>query len=167
MASSTEPKREGWGGGGRRHGPPTEEERRQHEAEFQQDFLNEYRKRYGDASISSDQVWELFQATEDQWHAKMKERHRRHSPNHGGPPPHHGGPPPHHGGPPPHFEEMRKRVLSELQQEFYNDFKTTYSANKINADQAWVLIQKLQKSKHEKFEADRRKHGHGPPPPHQ
>ncbi|CAF4410336.1 unnamed protein product, partial [Adineta steineri] len=56
MASSTEPKREGWGGG-RRHGPPTEEERRQHEAEFQQDFLNEYRKRYGDASVSSDQVW--------------------------------------------------------------------------------------------------------------
>ncbi|UJR23921.1 hypothetical protein I4U23_026893 [Adineta vaga] len=157
MASTTESKKEGCCGGGRRHGPPTEEERRQHEAEFKQEFVDEYRKRYGDGLISAEQTWELFQAVEDRWHAKMKERRP--------PPPHHGGPPPpHHGGPPPHFEEKRKEILAELQQDFQKDFASAHGTNKVNADQAWLLIQQVQTKKHEKWEADRRKHGHGPGP---
>jgi hypothetical protein len=184
MASTTEATREGWGGG-RRHGPPTEEERRQHEAEFKQAFVEEYHKRHGDALISAEQTWELYQAVEEQWHAKMKERHHRpshsrsppshhgsHSP-HRGSPPHHGNHSPHHGGP-HHFEEKRKEILSALHEDFQKDFTTTYGTTKVNADQAWLLIQKVQQNKHEKWQADRQKHGHGPgkhgrhsPPPHQ
>ena len=163
MASATEPKKEG-GCGGRRHGPPTEEERQKFEAEFKQEFLDEYRKRHGDALISAEQTWELYQAVEERWHAKMKER--RHSPSrhHGPPPPHHGdhSPPPHHRGPPPHFEEKRKEILSELKEEFQKDFTTSHGSSTVNADQAWSLIQKVQQKKREKFEADRQKHGHGP-----
>ncbi|CAF1050107.1 unnamed protein product [Adineta ricciae] len=175
MASTAQPQQQAWGG--RPPGPPTEEERRQFDAEFKQDFLNEYRKRYGDALISAVQTWELFQTVEDQWHAKMKQRHPPPPHHHGGPPPHHfggpppphfgGPPPPHHGGPPPDFEEKRKQILSDLKKDFEKDFATTHGSSKVNADQAWLLIQKVQRSKHEKFEADRRKHGHHhfPPPP--
>jgi len=161
MASTTETKKGGnWGG--RRHGPPTEEERQQHQAEFKQEFLNEYRKRYGDALISAEQTWELYQAVEERWHAKMKER-RRHSKSHSHSPSSdhgdHSPNRPHHGGP-PHFEAKRKQILSELHQDFEKDFTTAHGTTKINADQAWSLIQKVQHNKHEKWEANRKKHGH-------
>lgn len=187
MASATETKKDGNCGGdgaGRRHGPPTEEERQKFQAEFKQEFLEEFRQRYGDQLISAEQTWELYQAVEEKFHAKKRERRAQH---HQGPPhhrghhsPHHGDhapPPPHHGGPPPHFEEKRKEILTELQQEFEKDFTTAHGSNKVNADQAWSLIQKVQQNKHQKWDADRQKHGHGrrhgsgergqhsPPPP--
>jgi len=157
MASTIETKKDGWRGG-RRHGSPTEEERQKWQAEFKQEFLDEYRKRYGDALISAEQTWELYQAIEERRHAKMKER--RHSPPHSHSPPRKEGEhSPHHRGP-HHFEEKRKEMLSELQQEFQNDFTTAHGTNKINADQAFLLIQKVQRSKHEKWEAHRQKQGH-------
>jgi hypothetical protein len=174
MASTTESKKEGWYGGGRRHGPPTEEERRQHEAEFKQEFLDEYRKRYGDQLISAEQTWELYQAIDERWHAKMKER--RHQPQHGSrSPPQHGSQspprhgshsPPRHGSPGRHFEEKRKQVLAELQQDFQKDFTAAHGTNKVNADQAWLLIQKVKKTKFEKWQAERQKHGHRHGPGH-
>jgi len=158
MATTIETKKDGWWSG-RRHGPPTEEERQQRQAEFKQEFLDEYRNRYGDALISAEQTWELYQAIEERRHAKKKER--RHSPPHShSPPPQDGDhPPPHHRGP-HHFEEERKEFLSELQQEFQKDFTTAHGTDKINADQALLLIQKVQRSKHEKWEANRQKQGH-------
>jgi hypothetical protein len=180
MASTVESKKESCSGG-RRHGPPTEEERRQHEAEFKQEFLDEYRKRYGDEQISAEQTWELFQVLEERWHAKMKER--RHQKRHGSrssshsshSPPHHGSKSPsrhgsrspkRHGSPRRHFEEKRKQVLAELQQDFQKDFTTAHGTNKVNVDQAWELIQKVKKSKFEKWQAQRQKHGHHHGPGH-
>ena len=159
MASTTETKNESCCGG-RRHGPPTEEERRQREAEFKQEFLDEYRKRYGDELISAEQTWELFQVLEENWHAKMKER--RHRGHHGSRSPRHHGShsPKHHGSPRRHFEEKRKQVLAELQQDFQKDFTATHGTNQVNIDQAWELIQKVKKSKFEKWQAERQKHGH-------
>lgn len=131
--------------GGRRHGSPTEEERRQRAAEFKQEFLDEYRKQHGDALISAEQTWELYQIVEERWHAKMKER-RSH---------------PSHRGGPHHFEEKRKQILSGLQQDFQNDFSTAHGTDNVSVDQAWSLIQKVQQTKHEKWQADRQKHGFG------
>jgi hypothetical protein len=171
MASTCESKKEGsWGG--RRHEPPTEEERRQREAEFKQEFLDEYRKRYGDELISAEQTWELYQVLEERWHAKMKER--RHQAHHGSrSPPHHGSQspprhdshsPPRHGSPRRHFEEKRKQVFAELHQDFQKDFTAAHGTDKINVDQAWSLIQKVKQAKFEKWQAGRQKHGqrHGP-----
>jgi hypothetical protein len=164
MASTSETKKDG-SFGGRRHGPSTEEERRQHQTELKQEFLEVYRERYGDALISAEQTWELYEVIHERWRAKMKERHR--SPPHShSPPPHHDEHPPHHSGPPHHLEEIRKQVHSELQQDFQKDFTTAHGTNKINVDQAWLLIQKVQHNKHDKLEAHRLKHGlghrHGP-----
>jgi hypothetical protein len=110
MASTCESKKEGsWGG--RRHEPPTEEERRQREAEFKQEFLDEYRKRYGDELISAEQTWELYQVLEERWHAKMKER--RHQAHHGSrSPPHHGSqsPPRHDSHSPPRHDSLIQKV---------------------------------------------------------
>ena len=192
MASTTETKKESCCDG-RHHRHPTEEERRQREAEFKQEFLDEYRKRYGDELISAEQTWELFQVLEESWHAKMKERRhsgqhgsqsprhhgshspkhhvspRRHRGQHGSRSPHHGSQSPRHhgshsskrqGSPRHHFEEKRKQVLAELQQDFQNDFTVTHGTSKVNVDQAWALIQKVKKSKFEKWQAQREKHGH-------
>lgn len=161
MASTTETKQDDRCGG-RRHGPPTEEERRQREAEFKQEFLDEYKKRHGDALISAEQTWELYQAVEERWHAKMKQR--RSSPPHhddrSSSSPHQGDRSPHRGGP-RRFEEKRKEVHAELQQEFQKDFATSHGTNTVNIDQAWALIQKVQQGKREKWQANREKHGHG------
>jgi hypothetical protein len=165
MASTDETKKGGCCGG-RRHGPPTEEERRQREAEFKQEFLDEYRQRYGDALISAEQTWELYQAVDERWHAKMKGRHPHpqhqgdhpqhqgdHPQHQGDHPQHQGDHPQHHGGP-PHCDEKRKQIFSELQQEFQKDFGAAHGASKINADQAWSLVLKVKQNK--------RGHRHGP-----
>ena len=163
-ATSVETKNEGHCGGGRhRHGPPTEEQRQQFEAEFKQAFLDEYKKRFGDQLISADQTWELYQAIQEQWHAKKKER--RHSPpgQHHGPPPPEGAP--GHHWPPPDFEEKRKQITAELQQDFQSNFTAAHGSNKINADQAWSLIQQIKQKKREKWKYNRPKHWphhHGP-----
>jgi hypothetical protein len=151
MASTTETKKEG-SYGGRRHGPPTEEERQKWEAEFKQEFQDEYRKQYGDESISAEQTWELYQTIKERWFAKKKERHhsssrsRSRSPQHGD----------HHG-----FEEKRKQLFAELQQDFQKDYTAAHGTNKINAEQAWSLFQKVKQNKREKWAAKREKHGWG------
>jgi hypothetical protein len=74
MASTIETKKEGCCGG-HRHGPPTEEERQQRQAEFKQEFFDEYRKRYGDGLISSEQCWELGKVLKERhWQAKKERR---------------------------------------------------------------------------------------------
>jgi len=161
MASTIETKKEG-SCGGRRHGPPTEEERQQRQAEFKQEFLDEYRKQYGDAPISGEQTWALYQGIKERRLAKKKEH--RHSPTHSHSPPRDGdNPAPHHRDH-HHFEEKHKEILAELHQEFEKDFTTAHGTNKINADQAWLLIQQVQHNKREKWEANRQKCGnrHGP-----
>jgi hypothetical protein len=165
MTTTTEPKKEA-SCGGRKWGPPSEEERQQREAEFKQEFLDEYKKRHGDSLISAEQTWELYQAVEERWHAKKKEhrQQRRSSPSHeqgGSPSRHHGSSPHHRRHSPAHFEEKRKQIFTELHQDFQTNFTTAHGAEKVNAEQAWSLIQKVQHTKREKWQADRQKHGHG------
>ncbi|CAF1310692.1 unnamed protein product [Adineta steineri] len=163
MASTEEHKKEGGcgRGGGHKWGPKSEEERQKHEAEFKQFFDDEYRKRYNDSTISAEQTWELFVGIKDQWRAKKREqwkgkhegheqgKHEGHGKGSGSRSPSHS---------PSRWEEKRKQMQTELHTEFEKDYTTAHGNNKINADQAWALVQQVKKNKREKFGQG---HGHG------
>jgi len=113
-------------------------------------------------------AWEVYLAADELWHVKMKERRQeRHHQHHPQPPSDHTSPGPHHSPPPAHIDETHKRITSELHQEFLNDFKATHAAtDTIDAEQAWLLVEKIQHSKHDKWEADRAQHVHKHGPRH-
>ena len=150
-AAAAHLKKEGFGGGLMR-GPPSEEEHKKLEAEFKQAFIDEYRKQYGDSLISSSQTWKLYRTVKDNWRAKMRERHAppdqrysSHQQDHL----------------PPHLEEKRKQMQLELQKEFQKVYTVAHGTNKINAEQACVLLQKVKENKVDKLQAEHHKSGHG------
>lgn len=162
MASEAESKKEHCRGGGcHKWGPPSEEERQRREGEFKQAFLEEYRKRYGDSLITADQTWELFTAMKEQWRAKKMERHGEHRS-----PSNRDKSPRDRSHSPGQFGERRKQMFEELHTDFQKDYATAHGNDKINAEQAWTLIQQVKQKKREKWESEWQKHGPGGGGPH-
>jgi hypothetical protein len=162
------------------HGPPTKEERQKWSVEHKQNFLDQYHKQHGDARISAEDTWQVYLTADQLWHARMKELRHEHRQEHQKehqkehpkehqkehqqehPKEHHQAQhQPQHGSPSSYTDETHNRINNELHQDFLNDFKTTHAAtDTINAEQAWSLVDKLQDSKHAKWEAEQAKHGH-------
>ncbi|CAF1424800.1 unnamed protein product [Adineta steineri] len=152
------------------HGPPTKEEHQKWNAEYKQNFLDQYRKQHNDTQVSAEDAWQVYLTAEQQWHAKLKElrhehrqkHHQEHQQEHQQG--HHQGHPQHqpqHGSPSGYFDETHTRINNELHQEFLDDFKATHAAtNTIDAEQAWPLVDKVQHSRHAKWEAEQAKHRH-------
>ncbi|CAF1321176.1 unnamed protein product [Adineta steineri] len=98
----------------------------QHEGEFKQEFLEAYRKQYGESGITADQTWELYTSAREQRRGKKTE-----------------------GG--QIGEQQQKQIFEELHADFKKDYTAAHGNNKVNDDQAWALVQDIIRNKRKKW----------------